>query len=802
MKQLSLFLSFVILLLSIPVFRISTEATSSEPTSESPLVYSFHDFDEYTEGKSVTTLGENDQLVLTEKETSLDPQIVIHSGDNKALQLSQAKGSTNRVQATLYPFRVLGITDLNVYGMDLAVSYDLYISGNNGAAFTVFQCRGEGEGGAAWGKKLSATPSSDGKKATIGSAEIAYAAWNRITVVLHPAAIDRSSASADLYVNGQCAVKDFTIGKLSPDRFHIGEFYNDQGADKDCSFMIDDLCIYKSSQPCNDKELCLYNSVFCGLQTSEKIGDTFNLRVIAAIDSTAYEAVGFDIEATYTENSTTVKKTGSSGNITTVYTGILANEDAGIKEYTAEGLNGNYLAVMTLSDIPTNAGEIVITVSAWTKNDISVSPVKSVTNEMTITFHGVNENNSVKLEAQAHSRIYRKYDELAARITNNDDYSVNNGKYTYQGTRKTLSSLETQTLYQPTLEDEDSWFYNHHPNISCINGTLVAVWDQSPLNEGDCGQRIMYATATEFGSWSEPKILIDSTRGKYSDLVLTVQGIYNNGNELIVYYLSKEYEENALREDNTLRPETDTGVREDSMENKYITTTDGHNWSAPATMTRFNFGGGNHGPSLMENGELFYPAGGLWNAYTSDTSGLIWDGSSKIDRTSAIESGVGTLCEMSFYFRDGIMYNLGRTASPYLWVQFSEDYGRTWSKAYKTNFTDAESKFLFGKLPDGRYYCVSTPEPKTRRIPLVLAISEDGLSFDEQYILGDTSYDQLKGGIGKELENGVSKGGHYGYPHCYIGNDGYFYVIYSRGKEAMEVCRFALSEIGITSNAQ
>ncbi len=359
-----------------------------------------------------------------------------------------------------------------------------------------------------------------------------------------------------------------------------------------------------------------------------------------------------------------------------------------------------------------------------------------------------------------------------------------------EGERKTLSTLEIKTIYSPT----DSWFYSHHQMIGCINGTLVAVWSLGRQNESDCGQRIAYATSTDFKTWSEPQILMDTMMGEHSEVVLSVQGIYNNGKQLVVYIGSYEYKKEALRENGTLRPVEDGIIREGSDINWYITTEDGVHWSEPATMERK--GGAGNGPALMENGELFFCPGGLWGSYTNDTTGITWTGAGtgtiRIDRETAIEKGAETLCETSFYFRNGVMYLLGRTNTPNLWVQFSKDYGRTWSEPYKTDFTDSNSKFVFGRLPDGRYYYVGNPEPKSNRLPLVLAISEDGLNFDEQYILGNTPY-TIK-------QDGMYKSGHYGYPNCYVGDDGYFYVIYSKGKETVEVCRFALSEIGIQAS--
>ncbi len=381
---------------------------------------------------------------------------------------------------------------------------------------------------------------------------------------------------------------------------------------------------------------------------------------------------------------------------------------------------------------------------------------------------------------------YKDYRDLAALVN-----------CEYEGSRKTLSTLEKVTLFTPKTQDD--WNYNHQVHIERINGTFVAAWSQSRHTESDCGQRIAYSTSTDGIHWSDTKILMDTKQGKYSEVVLTCQGIYNNGEELVVYIRETEYEKKDLRTDengNYIRPILDSSARSDSIKCWYVTTTDGNTWTAPVN-TGDRKGGGCNGPILLENGTLFFPAGGLYNGYTTDTSGKglasQW-GATALPRTQALAEGAKMLCEASFYIRDGIMYLFARSGGN-LWICFSEDYGKTFSEGYETNFTDSSSKFMFGQFADGRYWYVGNPEPKSGRLPLVLMISDDGINFDEQYILGNTPYNL------KYDSEYSYKGGAYSYPNCYVGNDGYFYVAYARGKEEIEICRFALSEIGISENA-
>jgi hypothetical protein len=123
-----------------------------------------------------------------------------------------------------------------------------------------------------------------------------------------------------------------------------------------------------------------------------------------------------------------------------------------------------------------------------------------------------------------------------------------------------------------------------------------------------------------------------------------------------------------------------------------------------------------------------------------------------------------------------------------LWATESKDDGVSWALPIETTFTDNDSKFHFGRLPDKRFYYVGIPDTlhHYERNPLVLSVSRDGKKFDQHYIIANSLY-QLK-------KEGLWKGGQYGYPHTII-HDGYMYVIISRQKEAVEIIRFKLDQL-------
>ena len=128
-----------------------------------------------------------------------------------------------------------------------------------------------------------------------------------------------------------------------------------------------------------------------------------------------------------------------------------------------------------------------------------------------------------------------------------------------------------------------------------------------------------------------------------------------------------------------------------------------------------------------------------------------------------------------------------RTETDHLAVTESRDNGATWSEPALTDYTDCMCRHHFGRLPDGRFFGLSCPEPRSRRTPLVLAASADGVVFDRHYVLGDEPADQPR-------RDGIFKFGRYGYPsYCFV--EGNLHVIYSVSKEDICTVRVPLDAL-------
>ena len=98
-------------------------------------------------------------------------------------------------------------------------------------------------------------------------------------------------------------------------------------------------------------------AVFKGAQTSLVVDNKYNIRFVATVDTLNYERIGFEITAGYTENGTAIT-TEFTKSCAYVYQKITGNTAAGLQEYTAEELGGNYLMALSIINIPADLGTI------------------------------------------------------------------------------------------------------------------------------------------------------------------------------------------------------------------------------------------------------------------------------------------------------------------------------------------------------------------------------------------------------------------------------------------------------------
>jgi BNR repeat-like domain/BNR/Asp-box repeat len=348
--------------------------------------------------------------------------------------------------------------------------------------------------------------------------------------------------------------------------------------------------------------------------------------------------------------------------------------------------------------------------------------------------------------------------------------------------------------------------YNHHHQITSLNGRLYVSWSDGVVHEDGPGQRMLMATSDDGGeTWSQASVVVGRLPGRVGMGVVTGMGIHIHEGRMAAYYGYYDYDERGvqthLERGNYPKQELDFRVNYDTHTGIMVSNDEGATWEGPvAKIDRFV---PNLCPQRLRSGRLIMP-GNMWYPYTDDPYGIDGWTIAGIPRlpeghcddpegfwySKAARGDAFIVCEGSCYETDdGVVHMMLRCEGGLGWLAVTEsrDLGETWSEPVLTEFTDANCRFHFGRLPDGRFFAVSCPEPGSPRTPLILAVSEDGVVFDRHFLLGDEP------DAPPRLE-GHHKGGRYGYPSYHILGDTLF-VAYSISKEDIAVCRLNIRDL-------
>jgi hypothetical protein len=348
---------------------------------------------------------------------------------------------------------------------------------------------------------------------------------------------------------------------------------------------------------------------------------------------------------------------------------------------------------------------------------------------------------------------------------------------------------ENSFIYVPDGE----WNYSHHAAITFFKDKFYAMWSNGRSDEDSPGQRVIYAVSANGLNWSSPRLLCASTRGDFSETVLTAAGFHVDADNLVAYVGSYEYVEGRRTVDD---------INHINTRLLAITSGDGETWGAPIdTGLKIipNFGPvKTRSGRLIISGNISFPfsdsPGGMtnWrNSYLPGCDSVGYDDSESFHRAAVNNNWEVDLCEGSFFQTDdGVLHMLLRSNTNYLWQSDSYDDGQTWSEPRQTRFTDSKSKFHCGRLPDGRFFCIGNPDFASAipRSPLVISLSSDGSDFNQRVVLGCQNY--------KLKYEGMHKGGDFGYPHSIIHNNA-LWIIVSRYKEAIQILKVPLPELAL-----
>ncbi len=339
---------------------------------------------------------------------------------------------------------------------------------------------------------------------------------------------------------------------------------------------------------------------------------------------------------------------------------------------------------------------------------------------------------------------------------------------------------ETVTVFAPG--DETDHFSNGVVMIA-FKGALYCMWQSSQTDEDAADTWVAYSRSLDEGkTWSTPMVLAEDIENGYCS-----SGGWHATADTLVAYINT-WPDNLTPKGGYTR---------------YVTSTDGINWSAPADVTMAD---GSRIEGIFEQDPHVLPNGRIVNAthkqpglkvmpiYTDDPLGVSgW----KEGAFSFTDKGEQSReLEPSLYWKsDGTLVMIFRDQnSTYLkMAATSTDNGETWSNAVLTDFPDARTKQSAGNLPDGTAYFAGNPVNNKTRIPLVLTLSRDGNVFDTAYLL--RSNDEMP----PLRYEGSAKRAGYHYPKSMVYND-YLYVAYATNKEDVQYTRVPLSSISLNES--
>ena len=323
---------------------------------------------------------------------------------------------------------------------------------------------------------------------------------------------------------------------------------------------------------------------------------------------------------------------------------------------------------------------------------------------------------------------------------------------------------------------------NQHNYLAHHDGRFWAMWSDGPRVEDMGGQIVKYSTSRDGVTWDAPKPLTGAPRGigpgsphyntrNKEGFRYISRGLWVRNGELLALvsldeaagFFGPSLELRAFRWNTAAAKWDDIGVVQSNAINNFA-------------------------PQKLPTGEWAMTRR-KWDYNTTGVEFLI-GGVRALDdwRSVPVVRGAGGDIALKaeepiwWALPDGNLQALFRDngRSGYVFRAFSTDSGRTWSPPVKTNFPDARSKLHGLRLRDGRYVLVSNSNPK-KRDPLTIAVSSDGMVFDQLYY--------------------VVGGRHVDYPHV-MEHEGYLYITHSGAKMSVEIQRVKIADLAGLRNTR
>ena len=194
----------------------------------------------------------------------------------------------------------------------------------------------------------------------------------------------------------------------------------------------------------------------------------------------------------------------------------------------------------------------------------------------------------------------------------------------------------------------------------------------------------------------------------------------------------------------------------------------GRSWTPPRSLPAGILGPIKNQPVQLPNGDIVSPSSTEhdgWQVHFERSSdlGKTWTSTPPLNDGKEIQA----IQPAILIHKDGRLQALGRTRSGKIFVTWSEDGGKTWSKIGTTDLPNPNSGIDAVTLRDGRHLLVYN-HTSAGRSPLNVAVSSDGSNWQAALTLED------------------SAPGEYSYPFVIQTSDGLVHVTYTWNRKRIK----------------
>ena len=109
--------------------------------------------------------------------------------------------------------------------------------------------------------------------------------------------------------------------------------------------------------------------------TPDTTNNVQNIRILGTVDYRCYAEIGYNVTVSWVDGDNTVTKELGDVKCEYLYFSINAKESGTLEKKTARDLGGNYIFALTLQNVPTNKGDVTITVKPYIKHTAGSAPV-------------------------------------------------------------------------------------------------------------------------------------------------------------------------------------------------------------------------------------------------------------------------------------------------------------------------------------------------------------------------------------------------------------------------------------------